>query len=398
MTNHESLIDGYLSSPVADVGLDHSSGLRSLAWLGVPPPMKGAVWRLLCDLLPPTLSRREEEHGRRVLQYSDLVRRYGVVGSGEGADILRQLALDLPRHKLLLYHLPECVKGLERVLFVWCLRHPAVGYVQGMDDIAASFYCAFLAEAIDEALADVEADDFGAVHLTTSGMVCEDADLPLQQATITLAARADGTKPLLERLLWTNGGPLTEGLLRRVEADTYWCAGKVLGWTQDHFVNGLEGVHSIGVRVAALLESIDAELADHLIDSGVMVSQSTFQWHHCLLCRELPPAHALRLWDTYLSIGAGFTEFHIYVSLAIILHLRPMLMPPQVVMPTKKDAANHPPTMRDAPPLDVMMDIFKGPCRVVGATSDPRVPVIPPVYWVDERISEAYILQDRSTS
>ena len=373
-TSHdEGVMEDCLSSSVVDLGADHTQGLRSLAWVGVPPHLRGGVWRLLCEVLPPTVARREEEHARRVAQYVAFVAWYGDDKSGEGAEIEKQLALDLPRHKMLLYHIPECVNALKRVLFVWCLRHPGVGYVQGMDDIAANFFCAYLAEAVEEVLSRQKYQDMGSEVGCT---VFEDELLPLRVATAPVA----GEDQFLRQLLWTSGGGLTEGLLERVEADTYWSAGKVLGWTQDHFVNGLEGVHAVGLRVTELLEAADPDLHGYLQGSGVMISQATFQWHHCLLCRELPPPHAMRLWDTYLAIGAGFAEFHCYVSLAIIIYLKPLLLP--------REGGG-------GPTLDVLMDVLKSPCRLAGPREDPRVLVVPPVRWVDERISEAFVQQER---
>jgi len=34
----------------------------------------------------------------------------------------------------------------ERILFIWAIRHPASGYVQGMNDLVTPFYVVFLQE------------------------------------------------------------------------------------------------------------------------------------------------------------------------------------------------------------------------------------------------------------
>jgi len=39
---------------------------------------------------------------------------------------------------------------LIRILFIWSLRHPASGYVQGINDLCAPFILVFLAEFIEE--------------------------------------------------------------------------------------------------------------------------------------------------------------------------------------------------------------------------------------------------------
>ena len=35
---------------------------------------------------------------------------------------------------------------MERVLFIWAMRHPASGYVQGMNDLVTPFLHVFLSE------------------------------------------------------------------------------------------------------------------------------------------------------------------------------------------------------------------------------------------------------------
>lgn len=37
-----------------------------------------------------------------------------------------------------------------RLLFIWSMRHPASGYVQGINDLVAPFILVFLAEYIDD--------------------------------------------------------------------------------------------------------------------------------------------------------------------------------------------------------------------------------------------------------
>ena len=38
----------------------------------------------------------------------------------------------------------------ERILFIWAIRHPASGYVQGINDLVTPYFIVFLAEHIDE--------------------------------------------------------------------------------------------------------------------------------------------------------------------------------------------------------------------------------------------------------
>lgn len=36
----------------------------------------------------------------------------------------------------------------ERILFIWAIRHPASGYVQGMNDLVTPFFVVFLSEHV----------------------------------------------------------------------------------------------------------------------------------------------------------------------------------------------------------------------------------------------------------
>lgn len=39
-------------------------------------------------------------------------------------------------------------QSLERILYVWAIRHPASGYVQGINDLATPFFQVFLSAYI----------------------------------------------------------------------------------------------------------------------------------------------------------------------------------------------------------------------------------------------------------
>ena len=40
----------------------------------------------------------------------------------------------------------------ERILFIWAIRHPASGYVQGINDLVTPFFVVFLSEFIDNGI------------------------------------------------------------------------------------------------------------------------------------------------------------------------------------------------------------------------------------------------------
>ena len=41
-------------------------------------------------------------------------------------------------------------QSLEKILYVWAIRHPASGYVQGINDLATPFFQVFLSSFIGE--------------------------------------------------------------------------------------------------------------------------------------------------------------------------------------------------------------------------------------------------------
>lgn len=40
------------------------------------------------------------------------------------------------------------LQSLERILYVWAIRHPASGYVQGINDLVTPFFQVFLSAYI----------------------------------------------------------------------------------------------------------------------------------------------------------------------------------------------------------------------------------------------------------
>lgn len=42
------------------------------------------------------------------------------------------------------------VQVFERILFIWAIRHPASGYVQGINDLVTPFFVVFLSEFVSK--------------------------------------------------------------------------------------------------------------------------------------------------------------------------------------------------------------------------------------------------------
>ncbi|KDN35820.1 hypothetical protein RSAG8_11254, partial [Rhizoctonia solani AG-8 WAC10335] len=126
--------------------------LKKLAWSGVPPHLRPMVWPLLLGYMPlpssmrlQTLQRKREEYGRLV--------NITFARGREGLDqsIWHQIKIDVPRTRpgVKLWMETGTHQSLERILYVWAIRHPASGYVQGINDLATPFYQIFLSAYID---------------------------------------------------------------------------------------------------------------------------------------------------------------------------------------------------------------------------------------------------------
>ncbi|CAM9421519.1 unnamed protein product [Phaeothamnion confervicola] len=250
--------------------------LRQLSWNGVPRRYRPMVWQLLVGYLPANRDRREEALRRKRREYRESVPQYFDIPDGnrtsQEQDILRQILVDVPRTnpEVPFFHQDVVQRGMERVLYIWAIRHPASGYVQGLNDLLTPLYLVFLSAYVGDGAESVD------------------------------ASRVD------------------PAALEEVEADTYWCLTKLLDNIQDHYTNMQPGLQRMVLRLEDLVNRIDGELHRHLDAEGLQFIQFAFRWMNCLLMRELPLRAIIRAWDTYLAEENGFGSFHIYVCAALL--------------------------------------------------------------------------------
>lgn len=118
------------------------SQLRTLAWNGVPQQFRPDVWQILLGYLPTNRERRAAAIARKRKEYFDSIPMF--LYSNEDADRttqdgenLRQIQVDLPRTSpdIAFFQQPLVQQAMERILYLWAIRHPASGYVQGMNDL-----------------------------------------------------------------------------------------------------------------------------------------------------------------------------------------------------------------------------------------------------------------------
>lgn len=251
-------------------------------------------WQLLLGYLPTSSERRVTTLERKRKEYLDGIRQASErgasagtypggkssssnAGRGRGLDetIWHQIAIDVPRTNphLELYGYEATQRSLERILYLWAIRHPASGYVQGINDLVTPFWQVFLGSYITDS--NVE-----------SGM---------------------------------DPGQLPRSVLDAVEADSFWCLTKLLDGIQDNYISAQPGIQRQVAALRDLTTRIDTGLAKHLENEGVEFMQFSFRWMNCLLMREVSVRNTIRMWDTYLAEEQGFSEFHLYVCAAFLV-------------------------------------------------------------------------------
>ena len=240
--------------------------LKLIAWGGIPFKYRPISWRLLLGYLPVSKSKREQQLKRKRSEYDRLIEQYYNDRSLDDG-MWRQIHIDIPRMQPLIpvFQQPRVQESFERILYIWSIRHPASGYVQGMNDLVTPFFLTYLSEYCDSnQLQDVEKFD---------------------------VSQIDDTQ------------------LRDIEADTYWSFGRLLDSIQNNYTHAQPGIQRLIKMLATVVSRVDAELHNHLKNNGVDYLQFAFRWMNNLLIRELPLRLVVRLWDSYLAEGfiATFT-------------------------------------------------------------------------------------------
>ncbi|XP_041330525.1 TBC1 domain family member 22A isoform X1 [Pyrgilauda ruficollis] len=251
--------------------------LRKLSWSGIPKRVRPIAWKLLSGYLPANVDRRESTLQRKRKEYFAFVEQYYDSRNDEShQDTYRQIHIDIPRMSPEVLRLqPKVTEIFERILFIWAIRHPASGYVQGINDLVTPFFVVFICEYIE-------------------GEEVENFDV----------------------------SSLPEEVLQNIEADSYWCMSKLLDGIQDNYTFAQPGIQKKVKMLEELVSRIDEQVHRHLDQHEVKYLQFAFRWMNNLLMREVPLRCTIRLWDTYQSEPEGFSHFHLYVCAAFLVRWR----------------------------------------------------------------------------
>jgi hypothetical protein len=279
-TLKESQFDAVLEQENVDI-----SKLRKLSWNGIPANLRPVVWQMLLGYVPTNRTRRQAAIARKRKEYHSCVEVYYNVAesvrSAQEAETIIQILKDLhrcrPDNPFFQQELIQ--KAMERILYIWSIRHPASGYVQGMDDLLT----------------------------------------PLLYIAMQPYTNAD--------VLRMDVGTVDPSILSDVEADAYWCLSKLLDNIQDHYTFSQPGIQRMLLRLEDLVHRIDSGLHEHFQDESLQYFQFAFRWMNCLLLREVPLNAVIRLWDTYMAEpGGGFENFHVYVCAVLLKTFKDELM------------------------------------------------------------------------
>lgn len=136
------------------------NALRKLSWNGVPHSYRPLVWQILLGYMPVKRERREEILTRKRKEYYDSVPTYYSNSitdndrTSQDGEIYRQIMVDLPRTcpDSPFFHQEPIQKMMERILYIWSIRHPSSGYVQGMNDILTPLLLICMQNYVDDPL------------------------------------------------------------------------------------------------------------------------------------------------------------------------------------------------------------------------------------------------------
>lgn len=250
--------------------------LQKACWKGIPCSYRPICWKLLSDYLPLKQELQEKAiEQKRNAYWESVNEHYSSIYIDSHHEMLRQILNDIPRmNPLIPIFQKKIVQDIfQRVLYVWAVRHPASGYVQGINDLLTPFFTVFLTEYTD-------------------------SNFEIQNVDIE---------------------NLPKNHLRCVEADSYWCMTKLLERIQENYVFSQPGIQRKVQSLEDLIKRIDNSLYTHLKKNQIEFIQFAFRWMNNLLMREIPLSCTIRLWDTYHAEPFGFSDFHLYVCAAFIL-------------------------------------------------------------------------------
>ena len=264
--------------------------LRNICWNGIPfedSLIRAECWKILLGLYPlkkelklSTIQRKKDEYDDMCKVYSNALSNPDSVMNEEELKTYKQIQKDIPRTmpESSLFQNEKVQFMLTRILYIWSLRHPASGYVQGFNDLCIPFLIVYFLEKFP--------------------------------------------KKNIDSILKLNNNEfkeLSDDILDELETNVYYSLTKLLDRIQTNYTHNQPGINKMIKKMELIIQKVDSELYDYLRNFEIDYVQFCFRWMNCFLIREFPVKLILRLWDTYFSEEKGFSEFHLYVCACLLL-------------------------------------------------------------------------------
>ena len=264
--------------------------LRNICWNGIPTDeslIRAECWKILLGLYPlkkelklSTIQRKKDEYMDMCSVYSNALSNPDEVMNEEELKTYRQIQKDIPRTmpESSLFQNEQVQFMLTRILYIWSLRHPASGYVQGFNDLCIPFFIVYFLE-----------------------------QFPNKDIDTILKLNNEEFKVL------------SKDTIVELETNIYYSLTKLLDRIQTNYTHNQPGINKMLKKMELIIEKVDPKLYQYLKQFEIDYVQFCFRWMNCFLIREFPVKLILRLWDTYFSEEKGFSEFHLYVCACLLL-------------------------------------------------------------------------------
>ena len=264
--------------------------LRNICWNGIPIEeslIRAECWKILLGLYPlkkelklSTIQRKKDEYMDMCSVYSNALSNPDEVMNEEELKTYRQIQKDIPRTmpESSLFQNEQVQFMLTRILYIWSLRHPASGYVQGFNDLCIPFFIVYFLE-----------------------------QFPNKDIDTILKLNNEEFKVL------------SKDTIVELETNIYYSLTKLLDRIQTNYTHNQPGINKMLKKMELIIEKVDPKLYQYLKQFEIDYVQFCFRWMNCFLIREFPVKLILRLWDTYFSEEKGFSEFHLYVCACLLL-------------------------------------------------------------------------------
>ena len=264
--------------------------LKNLCWQGIPfsnNNLRAECWKFLLGFYPLNSELKKNAVQRKKDEYSEMCRIYSNALSNPDSEMneqelktYRQIQKDVPRTmpEYPMFQNEKIKFMLTRILYIWSMRHPASGYVQGFNDLCVPFFIVFFLDFFN--------------HITINELLNKGND---------------------------DLNNIKEDNYFELETDIYYSLTKLLDRIQTNYTHNQPGIVKMIKRMELIIETVDKELYDYLKEKEIDYVQFCFRWMNCFLIREFPIHLMIRLWDTYFSEENGFSDFHLYVCACLLL-------------------------------------------------------------------------------